>query len=68
MPGGHVAKALRLEDLDRVAPGVEMPGHLEMAGGFEVDDERAVGLVLHHLSRMEAKAAGLLGRVEQRKV
>src|SRR4029079_3945208 len=50
------------EDLDGVAPLVEVPGHLEPARGGEADDEAAVGRVLEALAGVEEEAARGRGR------
>ena len=49
------------QHLDVIAPHVEVPGHLEMTGGPEADDQRAIGLIGDLLRGMELEAAGVRG-------
>ena len=51
--GDERAQLLGGEYLDRVAPFVEMPGHLEPAAGIEAHDQPAIAILLHDLIGME---------------
>ena len=54
--------------INMLAPDVEMPGHLQVAGGREAHDQRAIRLILHHLGGWNSKPrawAAALGEKRQ---
>ena len=57
----QLAQRGRRQHLHVVAPQIEVPGHFQVPGGREADDQRAVGLILHDLGRVELEAAGVGG-------
>src|SRR4051794_2189219 len=58
----HQAKSLRRDHLHRVAPGIEVPRHLQVSCRLEADEERAVGELLCCLLGMKQVAPGVVGR------
>ena len=59
----HVAELLWREYLDVIAPKIHVPAHFKMTGGRKAHNERAVGLILGHLARVEVKASRMRGRL-----
>ena len=62
MPFHQLPQLRRGDDLNPVAPLVQVPGHLDPAAGGERDAQRAVWFLGHHLVGVELEFAGRGGR------
>jgi hypothetical protein len=55
----HFRNAKGCQNLNLIAPHIEMPAHLEMSGRIETNHQRSVRLVFNYLCRLKQKVTGM---------
>ena len=55
----HVGEFLRLQNLDMISPSEEVPCHLQTPTGVETNDQGAVILLFHLLTRVKLELTSI---------
>ncbi len=55
----HFSQCQGCQNLNLIAPHIEVPAHLEVSGRIETNYQRPVGLILEYLCRVKQKVTGM---------